>query len=53
MAVRCGASAFAPSTDQPFFAANRGSCWRIPGRVDPDSFKGYVAVGGYAALARH
>lgn len=39
-------------TDQPFFARQRRIVLENSGIVDPDSFKGYVAVGGYAALVK-
>jgi len=37
-------------TDQPFFARQQKIVLANAGVVDPDSFKGYVAVGGYFAL---
>ncbi|EGV19540.1 NADH-quinone oxidoreductase subunit NuoF [Thiocapsa marina] len=39
-------------TDQPFFARQQKIVLENAGIIDPDSFKGYVAVGGYAALIR-
>ena len=37
-------------TDQPFFARQQRIVLENSGIIDPDSFKGYVAVGGYSAL---
>jgi bidirectional [NiFe] hydrogenase diaphorase subunit len=37
-------------TDQPFFARQQKIVLENAGIIDPDSFKGYVAVGGYSAL---
>jgi bidirectional [NiFe] hydrogenase diaphorase subunit len=37
-------------TDQPFFARQQKIVLENAGVIDPDSFKGYVAVGGYSAL---
>ena len=39
-------------TDQPFFARQRRIVLENSGIIDPDSCKGYVAVGGYAALVQ-
>ncbi|WP_295404928.1 NuoF family protein [uncultured Thiocystis sp.] len=39
-------------TDQPFFARQQKIVLENSGIIDPDSFKGYVAVGGYAALVQ-
>ena len=39
-------------TDIPFFARQQKIVLENSGIIDPDSFKGYVAVGGYAALVR-
>ena len=39
-------------TDQPFFARQQKIVLENAGIIDPDSFKGYVAVGGYSALIR-
>ncbi|MBK1644660.1 NADH-quinone oxidoreductase subunit L [Thiocapsa imhoffii] len=39
-------------TNQPFFARQRKIVLEHAGLIDPDSFKGYVAVGGYAGLIR-
>ena len=39
-------------SDQPFFTRQRWIVRQNSGIVDPDSFKGYVAVGGYAAMVR-
>ncbi|NBC49735.1 MAG: NADH-quinone oxidoreductase subunit NuoF, partial [Gammaproteobacteria bacterium] len=39
-------------SDQPFFARQRWIVRENSGIVDPDSFKGYVAVGGYAAMVQ-
>ncbi|MBK1629330.1 NADH-quinone oxidoreductase subunit F [Thiohalocapsa halophila] len=39
-------------SDQPFFARQRWVVRENSGIVDPDSFKGYVAVGGYAAMVQ-
>ncbi|AFL73156.1 NADH-quinone oxidoreductase subunit NuoF [Thiocystis violascens] len=39
-------------TDQPFFARQQKVVLENSGVIDPDSFKGYVAVGGYAALVQ-
>ncbi|MBK1718021.1 NuoF family protein [Thiocystis violacea] len=39
-------------TDQPFFARQQRIVLENSGIIDPDSFKGYVAVGGYAALVQ-
>jgi bidirectional [NiFe] hydrogenase diaphorase subunit len=37
-------------TDQPFFARQQKIVLENAGIIDPDSFKGYVAIGGYSAL---
>ncbi|MFZ1538247.1 MAG: NuoF family protein [Chromatiaceae bacterium] len=39
-------------TDQPFFARQQRIVLENSGIIDPDSCKGYVAVGGYAALVQ-
>jgi bidirectional [NiFe] hydrogenase diaphorase subunit len=39
-------------SDMPFFARQHKIVLENAGIVDPDSFKGYVAVGGYAAWSR-
>jgi bidirectional [NiFe] hydrogenase diaphorase subunit len=39
-------------TDQPFFARQQRIVLENSGIIDPDSFKGYVAVGGYSALVQ-
>ncbi|EXJ16967.1 NuoF family protein [Imhoffiella purpurea] len=39
-------------TDQPFFARQHKIVLENSGFIDPDSFKGYVAVGGYAGMVR-
>jgi bidirectional [NiFe] hydrogenase diaphorase subunit len=39
-------------TDQPFFARQQKVVLEHAGIIDPDSFKGYVAVGGYSALIK-
>ncbi len=39
-------------TDQPFFARQQRIVLENSGIIDPDSFKGYVAAGGYSALVR-
>jgi bidirectional [NiFe] hydrogenase diaphorase subunit len=39
-------------TDQPFFARQQRIVLENSGVIDPDSFKGYVAVGGYGAWSR-
>ncbi len=39
-------------TDQPFFARQQRIVLENSGVIDPDSCKGYVAVGGYAALVQ-
>jgi bidirectional [NiFe] hydrogenase diaphorase subunit len=39
-------------TDQPFFARQRRVVLEQSGIIDPDSFKGYVAAGGYQAMVR-
>jgi bidirectional [NiFe] hydrogenase diaphorase subunit len=39
-------------TDTPFFARQQKIVLENSGIIDPDSFKGYVAVGGYASLVR-
>ena len=39
-------------TDQPFFARQQRIVLENAGVIDPDSFKGYVAVGGYAPLVQ-
>lgn len=39
-------------TDQPFFARQRRIVLENSGVIDPDSFKGYLAVGGYAGLVQ-
>ena len=38
------------ATDHPFFARQQKIVLEHAGIIDPNSFKGYVAVGGYAAL---
>jgi bidirectional [NiFe] hydrogenase diaphorase subunit len=43
--LRCRAS-------DPFFARQRKVVLENSGVIDPNSFKGYVAVGGYSALVR-
>jgi bidirectional [NiFe] hydrogenase diaphorase subunit len=40
------------STDQPFFARQQRVVLEYSGVIDPDSLRGYVAAGGYAALVR-
>ena len=40
------------STEQPFFARQQRIVLENCGIIDPDSFKGYVAVGGYSALVQ-
>ncbi len=39
-------------TEQPFFQRQQRIVLENSGRIDPDSFKDYVAVGGYAALVK-
>ena len=39
-------------TDQPFFARQQRIVLENCGIIDPDSFKSYVAAGGYAALVK-
>ena len=39
-------------TDQPFFARQQRVVLENSGIIDPDSFRGYVAVGGYSALVQ-
>ena len=39
-------------TDQPFFARQHKVVLKHAGVIDPDSFKGYVAVGGYVGLVK-
>ena len=39
-------------TEQPFFQRQQRIVLENSGRIDPDSFKGYVAAGGYAALVK-
>jgi bidirectional [NiFe] hydrogenase diaphorase subunit len=39
-------------TDQPFFARQQRIVLENSGIIDPDSFRGYVAVGGYSALVQ-
>ena len=39
-------------TDQPFFTRQMRIVRENSGIIDPDSFKGYVAVGGYAGLIK-
>ncbi|NCC28759.1 MAG: NADH-quinone oxidoreductase subunit NuoF [Gammaproteobacteria bacterium] len=39
-------------TDQPFFARQQKIVLENAGIIDPDSFKGYVATGGYSSLVR-
>jgi bidirectional [NiFe] hydrogenase diaphorase subunit len=39
-------------TDMPFFARQHKIVLENAGIVDPDSFKGYVAIGGYGAWSR-
>jgi bidirectional [NiFe] hydrogenase diaphorase subunit len=39
-------------TDQPFFARQQRIVLENSGVIDPDSLRGYVAAGGYAALVR-
>lgn len=40
------------ATDLPFFARQQRIVLENSGIIDPDSFKGYVAVGGYSALVK-
>ncbi len=40
------------ATDQPFFTRQQKIVLENSGVIDPDSFKGYVAVGGYSALVK-
>jgi bidirectional [NiFe] hydrogenase diaphorase subunit len=40
------------ATDQPFFARQQKIVLANSGIVDPVSFRGYVAVGGYAAMVQ-
>jgi bidirectional [NiFe] hydrogenase diaphorase subunit len=39
-------------TDMPFFARQQKIVLENSGIIDPDSFKGYVAVGGYAPMVQ-
>ena len=39
-------------SDQPFFTRQRWIVRENSGIIDPDSFKGYVAVGGYSAMVK-
>ncbi|EGV28267.1 NADH dehydrogenase (quinone) [Thiorhodococcus drewsii AZ1] len=39
-------------TDQPFFARQHKIVLENSGIIDPDSFKNYVAAGGYAGMVR-
>jgi len=39
-------------SDQPFFARQQKIVLENAGIVDPNSFKGYVAIGGYSAMVR-
>nr|AAX89149.1 HoxF [Allochromatium vinosum] len=39
-------------TDQPFFSRQQRIVLEHSGLIDPDSLRGYIAVGGYAALVR-
>ncbi len=39
-------------TDQPFFTRQMRIVRENSGIIDPDSFKGYVAVGGYAGMIK-
>jgi bidirectional [NiFe] hydrogenase diaphorase subunit len=39
-------------TDQPFFTRQYRIVRENSGIIDPDSFKGYVAIGGYASLVK-
>ena len=39
-------------TDQPFFSRQQRIVLENSGVVDPESFRGYVAAGGYAALVK-
>ena len=39
-------------TDQPFFARQQRIVLENSGVIDPESFRGYVAAGGYAALVK-
>ncbi len=39
-------------SDMPFFARQHKIVLENAGVVDPDSFRGYVAIGGYAAMVR-
>lgn len=39
-------------TDQPFFTQQKRIVLEYAGLIDPDSFKDYVAVGGYYALVK-
>jgi bidirectional [NiFe] hydrogenase diaphorase subunit len=54
MASVCGAPVerLRCPTDQPFFARQQRIVLENSGIIDPDSFKGYVAVGGYSALVQ-
>jgi len=39
-------------SDQPFFTRQRWIVREHSGIIDPDSFRGYVAIGGYAAMVQ-
>ncbi len=39
-------------TDQPFFARQQRIVLENSGVIDPESFRGYIAAGGYAALVQ-
>ena len=39
-------------SDQPFFTRQHWIVRENSGIIDPDSFKGYVAVGGYSAMVK-
>lgn len=39
-------------TDTPFFARQQKIVLENSGAIDPESFKGYVAVGGYSAMVQ-
>ncbi len=54
MASVCGAPVerLRCPTDQPFFSRQQRVVLENSGIIDPDSFKGYVAAGGYSALVQ-
>jgi len=54
MASVCGAPVerLRCPTDQPFFSRQQRIVLEHSGLIDPDSLRGYIAVGGYAALVR-